>query len=418
MSVSSQASRLVSNPPAIAEAHYRAAADPYHPERNPAGYINLGTAENRLMWDVLAPRLHAPRRLTADDIGYAALHGTTALRQAIAGFLGQSWQADVDPEDLVVVSGATAALDAIASALCDPGQAIVVPAPYYSAFDTDLCGRSGARLIRVPSQACDGFRLDPAAVDQALTDARRRKLAVRAVALTSPGNPTGHVYPPPTLRALIDVVQRHGVDLISDEIYAHSVYGPEPFVSVRDSRTGTGHSPRTHAIWGFAKAFALPGLKVGVLHAGRHEVRAAAQAFAYFAPTSTDTQALLRELLADPAWTGDFIARSRARLGVSYQHASLLLAQQGIPYVPASAGFTLWIDLGRWLEADTFAAEESLWLRIFQDARVNILPGRVFASPRPGWFRLCHTIEPALVREGIARIGQVLTAVEDKEKIA
>jgi aspartate/methionine/tyrosine aminotransferase len=407
--LSRTAGRLVADSPAIADAHFMAEADAYHPERNPAGYVNLGTAENRLMWDMLAPRLRAPRRVTAEDTRYAPLHGTAALRAAIAGFLSRCWHSEVNPEHLVVVSGATAALDIIASVLCEPGQAIAAPAPYYAAFATDLCGRSGACLIGVPSAASGGFRLDPASLDGTLTDFRRSGQGIRAVAVTSPGNPVGHVYSPATLRALAEVVRQHDADLIRDEIYAHSVFGTERFAGIRDPLVGATHSGRTHVIWGFAKDFALPGLKAGVLHTTCPQIGAAARALAYFAPLSADTQHLLCTLLADPAWTDAFIAENRRRLGASYANAARQLAEHNIPHIEVSAGFSLWADLRAWLPTSTFAAEEALWRRILRDARVNILPGGEFGCAQPGWFRLCHATDPALVREGVGRIGRLLT---------
>ncbi len=408
MNMSCQAGRLVARSPVIADAHFRAEADPYDLDQNPTGYINLGTAENQLMRDVLAPRLNAPRRVTAEDVRYAPLHGTATLREAVAAFLSRCWRADVDPEDLMVVSGATAALDIVASALCDPGQAILVPAPYYSAFDTDLCGRSGARLIPVPSAASTGFQLDPMAFDQILTDTRRHGVAVRAIAITSPGNPLGHVHPPGVLRMLLDVARRHHVDLIADEIYAHSVFGPEAFVSIRDPLIHAAHSPDdTHVIWGFAKDFALPGLKAGILHTTHPQIKAGTRALAYFAPVSADTQCLLRELLTDQTWVDDFIEQNRRRLRRSYEIATGQLTGQGLRYIPVSAGFSLWIDLSGSLPARTFEAEDALWRRILNVSRVNILPGSAFQCPEPGWFRLCYANDPVLVREGISRIGRL-----------
>jgi aspartate/methionine/tyrosine aminotransferase len=411
VTVSRRAARLAAESPAIATAHFRAEADPYHPHHNPGGYLNLGTAENRLMWDLLAPRLTAPRPVRAEDTGYGPLHGTAALRRAIAGLLGRRWRAFVDPDDLVVLSGATGALDVIASVLCDPGDGILVPAPYYSALDVDLVGRSGARLIPIPQDGATGFRLDPGRIDRALRDAARDGTRVRAVAVTSPDNPVGHVYPAGTLRELSEVARSHDVDLIVDEIYAHSVFGADPFVGVRDPAVGTAHAERTHVVWGFAKDFALSGFKAGVLHTVHPEVRAAARALAYFAPVSTDTQLLLRELVAGRGWVERFLAVHRARLAGSYRRAAELLAEQAIPHVPAGAGFSVWADLSGWLPTADFDGEQALWRQVGEATRVNILPGGAFGSPVPGWFRICHTVDPVVVRAGITRLGEHLAAV-------
>jgi aspartate/methionine/tyrosine aminotransferase len=413
--VSQRARGLAAESPIIATTHFRAQADPYHPERNPGGYINLGTAENRLVWDLLEPRLTAPRPVRAEDTHYAPLYGTAALRTTIAAFLTRCWRTAVDPENLVVVSGVTSALDVIASALCDPGDAIIVPAPYYSAFDVDLIGRSGARLIRAPRDGAEEFRLDAAVIHRALEDARRDGVIVRAVALTSPDNPVGHVYPARTLGEVREVARRYDVDLIVDEIYANSVFGPEPFVGALDPAVcaDADRTPaeRIHVVWGFAKDFGLSGLKVGVLHTDHPEVRAAARALAYFAPVSTDTQLVARELLADEDWVKEFTAEHRRRLGRSYDQTARLLTEWGIAYVPASAGFSVWVDLSGWLKDLTFAAEQALWRDIWETTRVNILPGGVFACPDPGWFRICHTTNPGIVRDGITRLGRQLGSI-------
>lgn len=408
--VSRRAARLTAESPIIATAHFRAQANPYHPEHSPDGYVNLGTAENRLVWDLLAPRLTAARSIRAEDTHYGPLHGTAALRAEIAALLAQSWRTVVDPEDLVVVSGATGALDIIASVLCDPGDAIIVPAPYYSALDVDLVGRSGARLIRVPQDGAEGFRLDPAVIDRALNRARLEGVTVRAVAVTSPDNPVGHVHSARTLRELGEVALRHDTDLIVDEIYANSVFGPDPFVGVRDATVGDGLAERIHVVWGFAKDFGLSGLKVGVLHTRHPEIRASARALAYFAPVSTDTQCLARELLADQSWVAQFLAEHRRRLSLSYHWAAGLLAEQGIPHVPASAGFSIWVDMRSWLPAPNAEGEQALWRYIWDAARLNILPGGAFGCPDPGWFRVCHTTDPTVVREGITRLGRQLSS--------
>ncbi|MFG2619944.1 aminotransferase class I/II-fold pyridoxal phosphate-dependent enzyme [Streptomyces sp. NPDC048507] len=406
--VSRQAARLLADAPAIAEAHFRAEAEPYDALLRPDGYLNLGTAENRLLWDLLEERLAALAALdpmTEAAARYAPLHGTDVLRERVAGLLSATCRTPLDAEDLVVISGATGALDAIASVLCDPGEAIVVPAPYYGAFDTDLGGRSGARILPAPLDPADGFRLSAEAVERALKQAAAEGTTVRAVAFSSPSNPVGEVHGPEVLAAVLRVARDHDVDVVSDEIYAHAVFGPHGFTSAADPAVNPHWAERTHVVWGFAKDFGLPGLKTGVLHTRDPQVRAAARAVAYFAPVSSATQHTLAGLLADPAWVASFLAAGRRRLGDSYGHLVARLDAYGIPYAPADAGFSVWLDLRRWLPGTGFDAERRLWRGLFETAKVSILPGGAFRSPEPGWFRLCHTVAAPLVAEAIRRIA-------------
>jgi 1-aminocyclopropane-1-carboxylate synthase 1/2/6 len=405
---SRRARHLAAQSPAIARAHFQAEERPYHPDLDQGGWLNLGTAENRLLWDLLEPRLTAPRRLAAADIRYGQLYGTVALREATAAFLTRTRGLPVDPDDLVVVSGATAALDIAATALCDPGEVIVVPSPYYAAFDVDLAGRSNARLVAAPGQRGDQFRPCAQALDSAVGRARRAGLEARAIALASPSNPVGHVYGPGLLREILQVAAAGGLDVIADEVYSNSVFGSGSFTPLSALTGSTLPPERVHTVWGFAKDFGLPGLKVGVLHTTDPEVRAAARELAYFAPVSTDTQALLNSLLADRAWTDAFLAAGRARLGDSYARVTGLLDEHGISYLPAEAGFSVWIDLGPWLPGPGFEGETALWRRLCDEAHLNILPGIEFHSPEPGWFRLCHATEPETVTEAVARLTRLL----------
>ncbi len=392
--ISRAAKLLAADTPAIAAAHFEVEADPYGPD-NPGGYVNLGTADNRLVWDLLAPRLDI--RVRQSDVHYGLLYGTPELRAAIAGLLAPVWPG-FGPEDLVVVSGATAALDVVASTLCDPGEAIMVPAPYYAAFDTDLTARSGARLLPVPMSPDNGFVLDPAVLDRALTEAGREGVAVRALTVTSPANPVGHVHSAAVLTDLASVASAHSVDVIADEIYAHSTFGAE--------FTSMAGEPGVHGIWGLAKDFGLSGLKVGVLRTKDPEVLAAARALAYFAPVSTHTQALVTNLLSDADWVAEFLAESRRRLHESATTTMKLLTAGGISYVEPAGGFSLWIDLRPHLTD----GEHALWQRILRTGRVNILPGGVFGAPEPGWFRLCHATNADAVATGIARLTEVLAS--------
>lgn len=408
---SRRALRLAGATPAIAAAHFQAEARPYHPDRDPGGYLNLGTAENRLLWDLLEPRLTAPRHLRAADIRYGLLYGTAALREVVAAFLTRTWRQSIAADDLVVVSGATAALDIAATALCDPGEAIIIPAPYYGAFDVDLACRSDARLVAAYGERSDEFRPTAQALDRAIEKARRAGLSPRAIALASPSNPIGHVYEPELLREILQVAAAQELDVIADEIYANSVFGAGSFTPL-SALTGDRLPPdRVHTVWGFAKDFGLPGLKVGVLHTRDAAVRAAARELAYFAPVSTDTQALLSSLLADSTWTDTFLAAGRTRLGESYARVAALLDESQIGHLPAAAGFSAWIDLAPWLPAPGFDGETALWRRLWDEARLNILPGNEFHSPEPGWFRVCHATEPAIVAEAIDRLGRVLERV-------
>lgn len=378
------------------------AADPWS-AGNPDGYIDLGTAENRLVFDLLEPKLTAPRRVTAEDTWYQDRAGSPSFRQELARFLTGLQGAVVDPGDLVVLAGVGPALEILAYALCDPGDGIVVPAPYFAGVDFAFSARAGVEIV--PAWPETRLELTAASVERAIVEAEQ---PVRAVALLSPSNPLGQTYDEPTLRAVAEVTARHGLHLIADEIYAGSVYSGD-FVSTTRLVPSVLPADRLQVVWGFAKDFGLSGFKVGVLHTRNPEVRAIAERLGRLATPSSDTQAVLRELLADTAWTDAFLTESRARLGTAYRRTTEALDAAGIPYLPATAGLFVYLDLRSFLPEPTFEAERALSDRIFTEARVHLTPGAAFHTPLPGHFRLCFATDAAGVATAVARLAALAT---------
>lgn len=213
------------------------------------------------------------------------------------------------------------------------------------------------------------------------------------LAITSPSNLIGHVHTATVLRDLVNAATTCSVDVIADEIHAHSAFGAE-FVGMVGEQA-------VHGICGFTKDFGLSGLKVGVLHTRDPEVRIAARAVAYFTPVSTHTQAPVTNLLSDAGWVTEILAENRRRLRATA--AMDLLAAGGVGYLKPADGFSQWIDLRPYLPTVSAAAEHALWQRILWSARGKILPGKAFACPEPGWFRIRHATDASTVATSINR---------------
>lgn len=398
MTISRRAAERLSaggGPPAAV--HRTMATDPWSPD-NPDGYIDLAVAENRLLFDLLEPRLTGPRTVTADDTHYQSVAGSPGFLTELARFLSGQRGVEVPSDQLMLFGGSSPALDAVSYAVCDPGDGIVVPSPYFPGLDHTLGGRAGARMIAAPTDPADGFRLTAEVVEKAIVTADG---PVRAVALLSPHNPLGHVYDLATLTEVAEVVRAHGLDLISDEVYAGSVFDGE-FVSA--AALEVLPQDRVHVVWGFSKDFGMSGLRVGVLSSGNPQVLEAAGYLARMSTASSDTQALLRAMLADGTFLERFETERRQRLADAYAMTIAALEEQGIAYAEAAAGLYVWINLG----AEGFDTEQAQWQRIFDTAKVNIVPGAAFHSPEPGWFRLCFSSDARAVRTGIERIGAAI----------
>jgi aspartate/methionine/tyrosine aminotransferase len=397
-SPSDRAQRWSRHDPFLVKAHFACARDPFEPGTNPRGYVNFGTAENHLLFDRLEPLLRESAEIHEKDTHYNELHGAGFFREAIAALLSRRAGRELAAENLVIASGASAILEILSFVLCDPGDALLIPTPYYSGFDHDLALRSGARLVPILLPGPD-FQLTLADIEKAYATASG---PIRGILLNSPQNPLGHVFDEDLIRDTVAFARMNGLHVILDEIYAEALLPGVSHFSGLSLR-----SPQVHVVYGFAKDFGLSGYKVGVLHSENREIIAAARGVSYFHAVAMPAQRMLANLLHNPQLER-FLETMRARLAESHGRTSSALSTHGIGLVPPRGGIVMWLDLRRLLPEASFAGERRLFETIFSECRVNISPGQAFHCSEPGWFRLCYTIGERHREEGLSRLTAFL----------
>jgi aspartate/methionine/tyrosine aminotransferase len=397
--ISKRANRWTEDDAYLVRAHFTCETDPFDSAENPDGYVNFGTAQNHLVFDTIAPLLRESVEIVERDTHYNELHGAKYFREAIVDFL-QNWAGrSLEPDSIVIAVGASAILEILSFALCDPGDTILVPTPYYPGFDHDLAFRSDAVLEPIHLRGPE-FRLSITDIEEAYTRVTSRGARVAALLISSPNNPLGHIYDEELTRQMVDLADRLGIHLILDEIYAESILPRMEHYSGLRIR-----NPRLHIVYGFAKDFGLSGYKVGILHSEDPEVLKAARILSYFHTVPVMIQRTLTGLLRSERLE-EFFVTMRSRLDTSYRATTAVLAGQGIHHVPVQGGIVLWLDLRPHLRSITFEAEQGLWADIFNECRVNISPGNAFHCSEPGWFRLCFTVPDDHRVEGLRRFGE------------
>jgi aspartate/methionine/tyrosine aminotransferase len=384
---------------------FRLAADAWHPDANPDGYLGLCVAENRLVWDLLEAEVRAARDVPPEAFAYDAMIGSERFRGQLAAFLSRHVLGrSVGADRLAVLAGAGSVLEILFHAIADPGDGVLVPTPSYAGFWLDLETRDELTIVPVHCPSDDGFRLTPERLDAAVEAAGR---PVKALLYTNPDNPRGAVASRDDLEAILRWSADRGVHLVCDEVYALSVFGERDFTSVAALRPSLG--PSVHVVWAFSKDFAASGLRCGVLVTENPDVLRAVDTLAYWACCSGDTQHLLGSMISDEAWLVHYLTEMPRRLGEAYRRTTDALGATGIAYVPAEAGFFLLVDLRRFLAAPTFEAEHALWRRLLDEAGVNLTPGAACRIAEPGFMRLCFAAAPPVaVEEAVRRIGRVL----------
>ncbi len=215
--------------------------------------ISLGVGEP----DFRTPyhiRNAAINSLIDGETQYTPNRGLLSLRREISWYLNHRYQTAYDPEtEILVTVGASEAIDAALRAMVSSGDEVLVPEPSYVSYSPSVIF-AGGRPVGVVTREEDDFRLKPEFVEKAITK------KTKALILPYPNNPTGGIMEKADLEALVPIIEKHDLMVISDEIYAELIYDGKTHASFAAL---PGMAERTITINGFSKAFAMTGWRVG-----------------------------------------------------------------------------------------------------------------------------------------------------------
>lgn len=185
---------------------------------------------------------------------YTPTPGTPELREAICEKLWKDNHLKYSPLQIIVSAGAKQAIQNIILALCEKGQEVIIPSPYWVSYPEQV-RLAGATPVLVPTNDVTGFKLTPDELDKAITP--RSRLLI----LNSPCNPTGAVYTEAEFRELVDLAVRKGLFIISDEIYEKITYHGMKHHS--PAALAEEYYPKVVTVNGFSKSYAMTGWRLG-----------------------------------------------------------------------------------------------------------------------------------------------------------
>ncbi|MEG4242547.1 pyridoxal phosphate-dependent aminotransferase [Microcoleus sp. MON2_D6] len=198
----------------------------------------------------------AKQALDAGKTKYGPVAGEPQLKAAIARKLQSDNNLHYQPENIIVTNGGKHSLYNLMMALIEPGEEVIIPAPYWLSYPEMVKLASGKPVI-VRTDASTGYKITPEQLSRAITP--KTKLFV----LNSPSNPTGMVYTPAEIKALAEVIVDRDILVVADEIYEKIIYDDAQHVSI--GSLGKEIFDRTLISSGFAKAYSMTGWRIGYL---------------------------------------------------------------------------------------------------------------------------------------------------------
>lgn len=331
---------------------------------------------------------------------YTATGGIPELKQAIVRKFKEENGLDYAPANIVVSTGAKHTLYNAYMALLNPGDEVIIQAPYWVTYPEAVKLAGGVPVI-VETDETTGFKMTPEMIKARLTK------KTRVINLNSPSNPTGAVYTPDELRAIAELAVANDLYIIADEIYERLVYGEAKVVSI--AGFGEEIKRRTIVVNGVSKTYAMTGWRIGYC-AAPAEVAAAMTSFQGHVtsnPNSIAQKAAVAALTGPRGPIDAMVAEFHKRRDYMYERLS---AMPGIRLRLPDGAFYLFPNVsalfGKTIGGEVVRDSDHLCALILERARVACVSGSGFGAPNN--IRLSYATSMERIKEGMDRLEKLL----------
>lgn len=329
----------------------------------------------------------AVEALQAGQTGYTMDAGLPELLEALAEYYGQRYQRPLQPENVIVTTGATEAVYLALTATSAPGREFIVPDPAFMLY-APLIRMNGGSVKPIPLRPENGYQLDPQEVIDAMD------FNTFGVVLNSPSNPTGTLYPRETIEAIVEECAYRGIAVISDEVYDHLVYDGKDYPSVLSCCSDLDH---VMVISSFSKTFSMAGMRIGWLISSQGHIKKLRR-YHMFTTTVANTPcqwAGVAALRGGRGFIDDMLAeytRRRDRLMELVEQAPHLTG-----YRPEGA-FYMFPSLPEGVNGSNVA------LRMLREIGVCTIAGDTFGDAMTNALRISYSTSIEQIEEAFARM--------------
>ena len=331
---------------------------------------------------------------------YTPAGGLPVLKEALVVKTERDSGWRPDASQVLVTNGGKHAVYNTCAALLNPGDEVLVPAPYWTTYPESIALAGGTTVV-LQTDTASGFRVTVEQLEAARTP------NTKALMFVSPSNPTGAVYPADEITAIGRWAVEHGIWVIADEIYEHLTYDDNVHHSMRALVPGI--ADQFVAVNGVAKTYAMTGWRIGWMIGPDDLIRAAGNLQSH----GTSNVANVSQRAALAAVSGDLTAVADMRASFDrrrHRMTEMLRAIDGVDLLTPQGAFYAFPDLtaflGRQVAGRVASTTSELATIILEEANVAIVPGEAFGAP--GYARLSFALGDDDLGEGLTRIGDLL----------
>lgn len=327
--------------------------------------------------------------------GYTAASGLPELKKAICNKLKKDNDLEYVESQIVVSNGAKHSLANTLQALCNPGDEVIIPSPYWVSY-YELTKMADAEPVLVEASPEDKFKVSPAQIEAAVTE------KTKAIMINSPNNPTGAVYTREELLAIGDIAIKHDLYIISDEIYEKLVYG---VAHISIASLSKELYERTIVVNGLSKAYAMTGWRIGYTASSKEiaKVMSNVQSHATSNPNTIAQYASVEALNGDQTPIEDMRKAFDERRQFM---VNTIKGIKGLTCVEPEGAFYVMIDVsnffGKTIGGKAIEGSIDFASVLLEDANVAVIPGIAFGVDH--FIRLSYATSLANIEEGLKRI--------------
>ena len=336
---------------------------------------------------------------------YTPAGGLPELKEAIAAKTLRDSGLEVQPSQVLVTNGGKQALYNAFATLLDPGDEVLLPAPYWTTYPESI-RLAGGVPVEILTDETSGYLATLEQLEAALTP------RTKALVFVSPSNPTGAVYPPEQVAAIGRWAVERGVWVVTDEIYEHLTYGGATFASMPTLVPEL--ADQCVVVNGVAKTYAMTGWRVGWMIGPSDVVKAATNLQSH----ATSNVSNVAQVAALAAVSGDLSAVAMMREAFDRRRQTMVGMLGEIPGVTCPEPFGAFYAypsvkgvLGREIRGQRPTTSAELAALILDEVEVAVVPGEAFGTP--GYLRLSYALGDADLVEGVGRIHKLLAEATD-----